>query len=199
MAIYKAVAEWNLPNGGIAQNVFYSNVINGEVADQQDLTDDIGNEIKRIFAPWLAQVAINVLLALVRVYLFDPVTGISTPVGVHVANVTGGGGTFMLPAGVAVKVSQYVQGRARPFGAYLAGVDASGNLSSGLMSAAETAAALACGVANTVVTTMLATGLAYRPRGYSKKDLAMVTLEGASCEVGDVFDYQRRRKQGVGV
>lgn len=199
MATYKLVAEWNLPQGSIAQNVFYANVINGEVADQDDLITDLGNEILRILGPWLAQVATNVILALVRIYIFDALTGTATPVGTFVANTPGTGGAGMLPAGVAVKLGQYVQGRARPFGAYLCGLDNVGNPPDGLIGAPEAAAALATAAANTIVTTMGITGLAYRPRGYSRKDAAMVDFVGANNEIGNVFDYQRRRKAGSGV
>lgn len=199
MPIYRNVLEYNLPNGGVAQNVFYANIINGETADQDDLTADIGNQVLRIITPWLAQMAINVIATLVRVYVLDPLTGLSTPVGVHTLNVTGGGTVQAMPAGVAVKLSQYVAGRSRPYGVYLAGCDEAGALNNGLISTAMQAAALAVGVENTQTETMALTSLAYRPRVYSRKEAAVYDMAGASTEVNNVFDYQRRRKQGVGV
>lgn len=198
MAIYRNVLQYNLPNGGIAENVWYASIINGETADQDDLVTDIGNQVLRIITPWLAQMAINVVCTLVRVYVLDPLTGIATPVGVHTLNVTGGGTVQALPAAVSVKLSQYIQGRSRPFGPYLAGPDEAGALNNGLISTGMQSAAVAVGLESTQVETMALTGLAYRPRVYSFKDKSMYSLENAAIEVNDVFDYQRRRKQGVG-
>lgn len=199
MAIYRNVLEYNLPNGGIAQNIFYANVINGEGADQDDLVEDIGEEIRRIITPWLAQMASNVIATLVRIYVLDPLSGLSTPVGVHSLNLSGLGSVQAMPGPVAVKISQYVAGRSRPFGVFLSGCDESGALNNGNMSLAMQSVALNVGIENTITTTMPLTSLAYRPRVYSAKDQAMFDLTGASTEVNDVFDYQRRRKQGVGV
>lgn len=199
MANYKIVAEWNLPNGGIAQNVYYSTVINGETADPNDLAQDLSDEVVRILTPWLATVASNVILALLRIYVFDPLTGASTPFATTAQGIAGLGSVQSLPAGVAVKVSHYITGRARPFGVYLPGADEAEALNEGLMSTIMQAAALGTAAANTVDVTMSRTSLAYRPRAYSPRDNQLIPLLGADNEIGSVFDYQRRRKQGVGV
>lgn len=199
MAQYKMVAEWNLPNGSVAQNVFYAAVIDGETADQDDLITDLTDEITRILTPWLATVATNVILALVRIYLLDVATGATTPVGVGAINQAGTGAFHALPGGVAVKINAYLEGRARPFGVYLAGLDEGGLEADGSLTAVAQAAALATAAANTVVTIMSLTGLAYRPRYYSLKDFTLIQADGSNYEVDDTADYQRRRKAGRGI
>jgi len=199
MAQYRVVAEWTQANGSVAQNVLYANIINGEVADQADLIQDIADTVYDIMLDWLASVATNVILALVRIYLFDQSTGLSTPVGVGVINEAGTGGGSSLPAGVSVKYNLYLEGRSRPFGAYLPGPATLAAGSNGLIASTGTANALVTALNMTVNHSMALTGLVFRPRVYSPKDSLTLDAVGADAEVNNVFDYQRRRKSGVGV
>ena len=200
MTVYRIVAEWNLPNNNIGQNVIYCEVDGGDTADQSDLLDDFADEVARIFAPWLVRVVEEVILTLIRVYLFDPLLGTSVPLGVRSI---GDPGLVSLdnplPSGVAIKIKRYLPLRARPFGAYLLGASAGGVNNFGQITSTDAAAALGCAAAWTIANQMTKTQLTWEPRHYSEKDSAMLSAVGADNEIGSVFDYQRRRKGGVGI
>lgn len=199
MAQYRIVAEWTLANGQVGQNILHANVINGEVANQADLVQDIADAIFDILGPWLVQVASTVILELVRVYLLNQADGTVTPVGTQVINEAGGSLLDSLPAQVAVKVNQYVDGRSRPFGIFLPAPAEGANIGGGLLGSVAQVAAMNSALIGTQTKVMSLTGLVYRPTAYSRKDQTTVSLIGAAVEVNDVFDSQRRRKPGVGV
>lgn len=199
MANYRVIAEWSLPNGSVAQNVFHARVINGETADQDDLVDDLKTTIIDILTPWLSSLVTQLILTAIRVYVLDVVTGLVTPVGVGVASAAGTLTGDALPAGVAVKINQYVAGRSRPFGVYLPSPAETQNTANGRISSTAQTNALLVAVNNSQNTVMPTTGLVYRPLGYSRASANTYELVGANNEVDITFDYQRRRKVGVGI
>jgi hypothetical protein len=196
---FKIVVEWSLANGSVAQNVIYANIPGGDAANPSDLVNDIVNLIAAKFANWLAEVITTVILNIVKVYGFDEATGLSVPIGSGLIGDPGTATGVPCPAGCAVKVNIYPDLRARPAGIYLpqpaaVSLNTDGTLDApGVANAALTAAQLVGG------STLGTTGLSWNPRYWSKKDLAMVDIEGAPTEVNDVVDYQRRRKKGVGI
>ena len=79
--VFKMVVEWDMANGDVAQNVLYGYINGGDAADPTDLIEDIKDDILNKFAPWLATLAGEVILRLVRVYAFNVLTGLSVPIG----------------------------------------------------------------------------------------------------------------------
>lgn len=197
--IFKAVVEWDMPNGSVGQNVLYAQVIGGDAADVEDLVADIVATIVSRLGSWITYLATEFLLDAIKVYAFDASTGVSVPLGAGNPNVTGGDGAATLPLGCCVKLSWYAPQRARPAGIYLPAPTVTHVDDDGSLGVGATAAALATANALKTTGTLIVTGLTYRPVYWAKGDGLMVTINPATSAVNDVIDYQRRRKAGVGI
>lgn len=197
--VFKMVVEWDLANGDTGQNVLYGYIGGGDAADISDLIEDIKDSVVDKFVPWLAELAGEVVMRLVRIYAFDVLTGISTPVGDGIINAPGGNVQNALPAGVAVKTTIKPDNRPRGGGVYLPAPVVTSVGNTGEMVAGTVTAALTTAVNIATIDALPLTGLTWSPAYYSKKDLALVPTGAASVSVNNVFDYQRRRKSGVGI
>lgn len=197
--IYRFNCEWSLPNGSVGQNILYAEILGGAGAVQDDLIDDIGIEMVRIFSPWFGAVTNNTILTRVSIYEFDALTGLSVPVGTKVLGNTGVASGDPLPGGCAIKVNLFVQGRSRPAGMFLPAPAVLGVGATGTLDASFALGAVGVGVDATAAATLGTTGLPYVPHFYSDKDNVMVNLVGASTQVDTTVDYMRSRKRGNGI
>jgi hypothetical protein len=197
-AILRVVGELIMPQGTVAQNVFYAtfNDTGGSNADQ-DVVDDLVDWLGEIYGDLAAQMKDTILGGECKVYEWDTIGLDWDELGSNTLDITPSNGSEMLPHGVAAVVTGRtfdadVNGRK-----FFAGFGEDQSTASSVGAAALTALLLAA--AEWVTTfTGAATGSTFYPGVWSVVQEAFRRFVD-NIIVNGFYGYQRRRKPGVGI
>lgn len=197
-AILRVVASLLFPESVIAQNIFYAVFADtGGSDDDADVLSDLADYVEDMFSELDTQVADEIALDSIKVYIYDPLDPDWDEVGDELLTDAFANAEDMSPHGISMVIHAKTTNPDVQAAKYLGGFGETSTVDGLWGVGALTAAA---NFANTWTTAFVgaATGGDFAPGVWSPTKLNFFIFNGVEV-VGGIPGYQRRRKPGVGI
>lgn len=199
--VLRVVAEWDAPEGTVAQLVWHYLVTSGNNDDPQDVLDDIITSLNAAWANIEAYVSIDYLGSTIELFKYDMGNhqwdGVAADI---MAAVDGGSGVDMVPHGAAGLVKMFTTAARRQARKYLFGIIETMTLNGNWTAAVVTALALFAADLDDQVAAPLTT-LTFGTFNVDDTSPLYETFSPTNqvVQAEALPAYQRRRRPGTGI